>query len=717
MLILSRSIFMKVNKIVCWLIGINRRVMRPRLTIGLTLLISFFLFIFYNVHLSEQPLIEIFDAKNTGQAQNEIFDKKRIALFVQGFNLHDKLIWDEIFQCIENVGKAKVLSDNFTLYPWVDVQPHEPFKFDVYITHTSDTDFHSIKSKLEAVGTEQVFGQLIEDNKGFDMKQFLHQLELAEITQNSHGGRYDSFLKIHSNIDVSRRRAILESLCGTPGVILTTLRALSDKEGDVGVVAPQGFVYQRSRDNGAIFGPWRSTIHEPEKVFEGNLENMKILYRKMYGKDLDEDADFLFSAGTMFWYRYRNFPVNDWLSILPWLSTRWSDEYRPDYLLEHAMERLLTAIPNQNVTVAEIGPAVKPIGIYFPQYHEMPENNAIHGKGFTEWTLLKPSTAEDIIKPLYEDEGGLGYYDLTNVDIRRKQGEMAKAAGVHGFMYYHYWFAGETKIKYTNPVMGKIPELMLEDGHPDLPFMFCWANHPWTNTWTGLNDDDVQLPQDYGGEKEWEKHFYYLLSFFKHHKYIMVDDKPVFVIFRLGDMKEVVGPMLDLWRNLAIQNGLKGLYVIHALNNFITIDKLFETESPTKFCDASFQFFPNLKAPFRNVTKSTSQFDVPTPTNERQYWGGFTTFYNTVRRATGYTKLMVSPSEFRADLKSSFQQMLTALPYTEKQANCPNLFFITAWNEWNEQATMEPSDKYGFSYLSALKENVENQPILKVRLS
>jgi hypothetical protein len=32
-----------------------------------------------------------------------------------------------------------------------------------------------------------------------------------------------------------------------------------------------------------------------------------------------------------------------------------------------------------------------------------------------------------------------------------------------------------------------------------------------------------------------------------------------------------------------------------------------------------------------------------------------------------------------------------------------NYYFLTAWNEWNEQAVLEPSDKLGFGMLNALQ--------------
>merc|ERR1719343_158103 len=121
-------------------------------------------------------------------------------------------------------------------------------------------------------------------------------------------------------------------------------------------------------------------------------------------------------------------------------------------------------------------PALKPIGIYFPQYHPIPENDKFWGTNFTEWTLLKPFEAPRIRKPLSVENGGLGYYDLRDVEVRRRQGELARRHGVHGFVYYHYWFSSVEGGK----VMYKVPELRIQDGHPDTPFMLSWANEEWS---------------------------------------------------------------------------------------------------------------------------------------------------------------------------------------------------------------------------------------------
>ena len=82
------------------------------------------------------------------------------------------------------------------------------------------------------------------------------------------------------------------------------------------------------------------------------------------------------------------------------------------------------------------------IAYYLPQYQPIPENDAVWGKGFTEWTNVGRA------KPLYKGHdqprvpADLGYYDLRLPEVREQQAQLAREAGVEGFMYWHYWFGG-----------------------------------------------------------------------------------------------------------------------------------------------------------------------------------------------------------------------------------------------------------------------------------
>ena len=175
---------------------------------------------------------------------------------------------------------------------------------------------------------------------------------------------------------------------------------------------------------------------DPETV-----KRAKSTYKLIQGGNKElRDEDLIICAGTAFWIRFTALHVEKLALARPALEKQMSTGYVTNLGMEHVLERVLpSSVLAMGMKIGEIPPNPRLFAMYFPQYHPIPENDRFWGKNFTEWTLLRPANHSSLRKPLGVDYGGLGYYDLMEVDIRKKQAKLAKKAGMSGFVYYHYW--------------------------------------------------------------------------------------------------------------------------------------------------------------------------------------------------------------------------------------------------------------------------------------
>ena len=199
------------------------------------------------------------------------------------------------------------------------------------------------------------------------------------------------------------------------------------------------------------------------------------------------------------------------------------------------------------------------IAFYLPQYHKIPENDEWWGKGFTEW--ISVTQAKPLFKGHYQPKvpSTLGYYNLTNPEVREKQAELARNAGIEGFCYWHYYFGNGKRLLETpfNQV--------LRSGKPNFPFCLGWANHTWEKgSWHLHNkssDNVILMEQKYPSKEDYVHHFNIVLEAFRDQRYITVDGKPLFLVFaplNIPNAREFV----DLWQQLAKKSGLKGIHFV-----------------------------------------------------------------------------------------------------------------------------------------------------------
>jgi lipopolysaccharide biosynthesis protein len=349
------------------------------------------------------------------------------------------------------------------------------------------------------------------------------------------------------------------------------------------------------------------------------------------------------------------------------------------------------------------------IAFFLPQFHPIAENDTWWGKGFTEWSNVTQAT------PLFYSHyqphlaADLGYYDLRVPEVRQKQADLALYYGIDGFCYYHYWFAGKQLLE--RPVSD-----ILKFGKPDFPFCLCWANENWTRRWDG-RDEEILIQAEYSLLDD-EHHFLSLLPYFQDPRYIRIDNRPLFLVYRSSQLPDPFAT-INLWRSLAQKHGLHGLYLVK-VESFPSERN---RDPRDEGFDASLDFQPDwgaLPAPIKPpltgrilskfllghqhalsknrvfsyldvVDSMLARPQVPYPrfpcvtpswdNTARRRYGGATIIHKSTPAHYGYWLRRVL-----AD-----QSVLSKLPAP--------IVFINAWNEWAEGNHLEPDAKWGHQYL------------------
>ncbi len=355
---------------------------------------------------------------------------------------------------------------------------------------------------------------------------------------------------------------------------------------------------------------------------------------------------------------------------------------------------------------------IRPIAIYLPQFHPIKENDEVWGKGFTEWTNVakaKPRFWGHYQPRLPAD---LGYYDLRLNEVREEQARLAKEHCIEGFCYYHYWFNGKRLLE--RPF-----EEIYASGKPDLNFMLCWANENWTQRWDG-KDNDIIAKQDYSIEDD-INHIRCLIKYFKDPRYIRIDNKPVFAIYKshlFPDMKKTI----DIWRTEARKEGIE-LYLCRMEH----ANKQGEKYLKVGF-DSAIEFQPYFKVGFKSAILNRLNTITEIIVGKKKFpiVGNYGRYVNSMckRPLPNYKRFpCVTPmwDNSARRVGKSFFAFHGSTPYLYKKwivnylkkftpySKEENLFFINAWNEWAEGNYLEPDQKWGKAYLEATKEAFNNK--------
>ena len=582
-----------------------------------------------------------------------------------------------------------------------------PVSFDLIVTNASGAHLEIDRSRLPRLAGLVV---LDVENHGRDI------LPLVSVVNAGLLDPYPLVLKVHTKRSDWRaghrlqgtgaewRGRLLGSLLGDAGNVERILSAFAMNP-NLGIVTADG----------SLLGP---------EYWGDNQATTAALLRRL---ELNPPDTLAFAAGSMYWIR--GFVLQG-LRALGLTDADFEPEAgQVNATTAHAVERLV------GIATAEAGlaltersgldrmapnatghewprfeagyaarPRIRAIPFYLPQFHPIPENDRWWGAGFTEWANVSAA------RPVYPGHdqpklpADLGYYDLRLTETVARQVALAEMAGIEGFMYYHYWFAGKQLLQ--KPILDR-----LESGI-EMPFCLMWANENWTRRWDG-RQSDVLMGQRYK-EVSASKFVEDVMPILQDRRYLRIDGRAVLAIYRPGQIPDLPA-VIRSWREAARQAGAGELCVLN-----VDVAREFHgiADDPALAgLDGSLGFPPHnalwdwihhepigVPLGFRGNTLSYRGMAndairrIAPGLPEGYYPGVMAGFDNTARRQADPDIWYGSnPYTFRRWLAAAAQAVASRPPEQR-------LVFINAWNEWAEGAFLEPSMRFGRTFLLAVRD-------------
>lgn len=362
---------------------------------------------------------------------------------------------------------------------------------------------------------------------------------------------------------------------------------------------------------------------------------------------------------------------------------------------------------------------------YFPNFHVDPRNEAVHGKGWTEWELMKHAGAR-FLGHMQPKIPAWGYEDEADPAVMAKKIDAAADHGLDAFIFDWYWYEGPFLERALNEGFLGAPN------RSRMKFALMWANHDWKNFHPGNRDTaNYKITFPWTTRKDtipyvWD---YLIEHYLTQPNYWKINGKPYFSIYAISRFISQMGgvedaaEVLEDFRARAKAAGLTGLHL-----NAVGLDMLDRSpqsaarhdqvikagfDSCTSYncvclSEKWMQEFPRvdfreMADDYIEVAKKTMQA-LPFP-----FYPVITTGWDPSPRTIQsevydptpcypWMAVMESSPEKLADATRKTAELLMTRPADER------IMFFNAWNEWTEGSYLEPDNFYGMKMLEAVRD-------------
>ena len=360
---------------------------------------------------------------------------------------------------------------------------------------------------------------------------------------------------------------------------------------------------------------------------------------------------------------------------------------------------------------------IKPYLIYFPQFHNIEENNKRFYQGFTDINnlnhLIYDKKYPNLETPLFKDLGieSLKDYDLTNNNIIKKQINIANDYKISGFAIYYYWFSNN-EITNKNTIMENVINNFFSNQNnlQNLKIFFIWANENWSKN-AAFGESNLKIENIYNS-KNFTKNIDNLINYFKHDNYLKIDNKPVFFIYHPFLMtNDEINLFYKILNKKCTLNNFSGVHLV--LNSILK-----EYPDYTN-CYINFNYKNNTHKHYnRDCNRNIIDYSIYIQDLNNSKNNNIQTivydFDNAARLSIpdklDKSTICINNTEIN---KCFYTNKIIETYNNNSKKEIDKILLVNAFNEWGEKMTFEPSNEYGYYNLNLLKSQLIKKNIKK----
>jgi hypothetical protein len=363
---------------------------------------------------------------------------------------------------------------------------------------------------------------------------------------------------------------------------------------------------------------------------------------------------------------------------------------------------------------------------YFPQYHPDPRNDEWHGKGWTEWELIKAA------RPRFPGHKQpkipeWGYFNEADPNWAAKEIDLAADHGITSFIYDWYWYDGQPFLQ-----DGLEKGFLAAPNTDRLNFSLMWANHNWLNLFpTQPNEKPPLLASGSVSPDDFERLTDYVIeNYFSRPNYLKIDGAPFFSIYEIGAFIAGMGGLaqakagLESFRAKTKARGFPDLHLNAIVWGFQVLPTEVKVTDPAHvvtelgfastgsyvwihYFDLAKAGFPTVEykqaaeANFQAWQEYSQRFGVPYQPNVSMGWDSTPRTDQSVAFQPGaYPWLSVITGNTPQAFEDALQK---AKEFVDLQPGEPKMITLNSWNEWTEGSYLLPDTAHGTVYLEAIQ--------------